>query len=75
MDDGEDGMTDTSTSKHKHCAPHSWRIIDTLINRVYGIEGNPVFSLECRKCGARTKAKGRVSLRALVSLSTKKGVG
>lgn len=44
---------------------HDWRIIDTQVDRMYGADRNPMFSVECRKCSARTTARGQKALKAL----------
>lgn len=56
----------TSNPGDKHC-PHDWRITDTLINRMYGPDKNPMFSLKCRKCGSEMQAQGQVALKRLVN--------
>ena len=46
---------------------HDWRITDTRIDRIHGPDRNPVFFLECRRCGAKKQAHGQVALKGIVN--------
>jgi len=67
-------MSGTSDPGNKHCA-HDWKIVDTLINQMYGPEKNPTFSLKCRRCGAEKKVMGHMALKGLVNNTSPLGSG
>jgi len=57
-------MDMANTSGGKRCA-HDWRIVDTRVDQMYGLDKNPVFDVRCRKCGATQQVKGQAALKAL----------